>query len=890
MLTPILHTRLKVPPLRPDVLRRQRLMTRLDQGLKGKLILISSPAGSGKTTLAASFLHELITGQLVNKIGWLALNEEDNDVTRVLSDLIAAIEPLHPKIRQTIRPLLSLPQSPDIKLVVTLILNTLNSLPDPMVLALDDFHLIKNPEAQKLFTYFIENLPSQFHLVLVTREDPIILPLHKYRAHGQLLEIRMNEIRFTREEASDFLNQTMGLDLNLEATTRLAEQTEGWIAGLQMVALTLRGQATETAIASAPAEAAFSPMGRNYLIEYFGAEVLRQQRVEIRSFLQQAAILERFNASLCEAVTERANSQSLLQELEQANLFLIPLDHEQKWYRFHHLFADLLQAELSASLREELHRRASRWYAAEGMVTEAIRHSLAGQDAAEAVRLIRENAEEVLRNADYATISTWVNMLPEAVIRTHCDMQVRKGWFHCLQGDFAAAETYEKMAVENMREEDSLKDRSMFLSFRSRLALDQGRAADAIVFAQQALDLLEEKKTFHKTTALSNLGQAQRLLGDLEAAITTLREAVATGQELGIPSVTIESLSFLTTMLSQIGKLSEAIRICEANLRDLVDTDGNPHPVALSTFVVLGILYYEANQLDLARHHLSLGIARSKALGFAHRTLRAQYTLAKVYEAQGERELLAEALQNFYPSPKSGESNPSSRLYIVLLTELQLRRGQADAAATTLAALPASPQERTWEENLLVSRHLLAQGKFDEAAEFLVALEQSAAKQQRVRRLISVHLAKALLYHLQSRKSEAVECLQEAIRLAAPEGYVQSFLEEAIELAPLLKKCEQLAPSFVSKLLQAIDSMRSSFPLPKTDTLPSGPDSLKSPLTKTQLKVLQLVVKGLSNRDIAATLQITEGTTKWHLNQIYSKLEVKSRSQAIAKAHELGLA
>lgn len=895
---PILSTKLSIPPKRPDWVLRDRLIEQLDQSLGKKLVLVSAPAGFGKTTLIASWLHSLGEREEDTRVAWLSLEEDDNDPVRFLAHLIAALQTLDQGIGQMAKPFLEMAHVPRLTHPMTLLINDLAAIQGQSILVFDDYHVINHAELQTAVTFFLDHLPPHCHLIVTTREEPP-LPLPRLRAKLEVLELRLQDLRFIGEETAIFLNQTMGLALTAEAVQTLEDRTEGWVAGLQMAALSLRGQTGQTQTPGLNQITwdidAFGG-GHRYVIDYLAAEVLRQQPAEFRSFLRQTAILDRFNASLCGALTGRDDSRMMLAQLEKANLFLIPLDHERQWYRYHHLFADFLCTELTEPEQIVLHRRASNWHEAQGMISEAIKHALSAHYPMEAVRLIRNNGEETLRNDGLATIRGWINALPEDIVRAHGDMSVRKGWILYLQGEFAAAETYATLATEKDRADDPPKQRGMLLNFRSYLAINRGEPEQAVKFAREALELLDEPDSFHRTQALSHLGQAQRLVGDRRAAIQTLYQAIALGRLVGNHLVTLEALAHLTTLLYQQGRLSEAISVCEQTRIRYSDARDNPLPMAGLVYISLGFLYYETNDLKRAYHHLRTGIDLCQQMGIIYPALLGQRTLARLHYARDETDAMWETLIAARHLAARAANVRRTRLVSVVTAELQLRQGQTAAAALTLADLPVNAEDRSEQENMAFVRLLLAQGQVSAAQEWLRQFEQVAVQQGRRGCLITIHLLQALAHQALDNSTAALERLEEAIRLAAPEGYRRIFLDEDPSIAALLRTRQDLAPEFVAGLLEAFPKC----PAPQADdnsaatALEPKPNRGKQqpliePLGETQLMILRLVADGLSNRNIAAKLEITEGTTKWHLNQIYGKLNVSSRTQAVAQARRLKL-
>lgn len=883
MATPILMTKLSIPPKRNDWVLRPRLLKRLEEGARHRLTLVSAPAGFGKSTLLASWVHK---HSPLPRLAWLSLEDEDNDPVRFLAHFIAAWQRIEPSLGQTVQTLLETPQAPPLNHLMTMLINELAALTEPVVLVLDDYHLIRQPELRGALAFFLDHVPPHCHLMIATREEPS-LPLPRLRARWEVVEIRWQDLRFTREETAAFLKRTMGLALTNETVQALEEHTEGWIAGLQMAALSLRGRI------DAAEQPVLEPQsfegGQRDIIDYLAAEVLRQQPPEIRTFLHQTALLERFNASLCDAVTEREDSHEILAQLEQANLFLIAQDEQRHWFRYHHLFADFLRAELSDAEQRQLHARACRWHEVHGAMPDAIRHALAARDYDTAVRLIRCSAEDACRDGAYNTLLGWVNALPETVVRAHTDLLVHKGWILYLRGEILTGEAYAALALAHQRPSDLPLHRGMLLAFRAFLALSSDSPAQAVELAEAALTLLNGTESFYHTTVLSHLGQAQRLLGDRPTAIQTLRQVIALGQRLRHYLPTLEATGILALLLNQEGKLREAIQVCEHAAKQYRNAHGQPMLIAGLVYVPLGVLYYESNDLARAYHYLTTGIALCQQMGTVYYALIGQRALARLYFAQGESESMWETLAAARELAVNSGNQRRIRKLSVVTAELQLCQRHLAAVSRTLEALPAEPARRSEPENLMFVRLLLAQGKPQAAAELLQDIERAAQAQGRLNSLLHIDLLHVLIAQALNQPEAALEWLGQALALAAPEGYRRVFLDEGEAIAALLPRLRHVAPAFVQGLLEAFAAAPAKPVLTAASALSAAATALIEPLSKTQLAILRLVATGLSNREVAARLTITEGTTKWHLNQIFGKLNVSSRTQAVAQAQHLKL-
>jgi LuxR family maltose regulon positive regulatory protein len=906
MTTLMLRTKVFIPPPQPGWVPRPRLLERLDHGLGRRLTLVSAPAGFGKTTLIASWLHRLLQRQGAESdagqhsglsVAWLTIEREDNDPVRFFNYFIAALQSICPGAGVTALPFLDTPHLPAFDHLMTLLLGDLAALEGRSLFVLDDYHFITHAELQSAVSFFLEHLPSNHHLVIATRQEPS-LPLPRLRMHSEITEIRLLDLRFTSEETADFLARGMGLAATAEAAQILEDRTDGWAAALQMAALSLRGrQGQPNGSHGISLHDELLAGSHRDIIDYLAAEVLKQQPAEIRAWLYQTGILDRLNASLCDAVTGRRDSEVMLDHLEKANLFLIPLDDRRECYRYHHLFADFLRTQLSEPDQHVLHARASQWYLASGMPTEAINHALSAGDPAAAVRVIRRNAEETLRNGGFTTVLGWLDALPEQVVRAHTDLLVHKGWLLYLRGEVANAETYARLAVENNRPDDPPLHRGMLLVFRAYLASNSGQFGQAVKLAQESYALLSQTESYYRTSTLFHLGQAQHLLGDQQAAIQTLRQCIAIAERLGHHLIGLGALGYLTQSLSEGGQLREAILLCEDALSRRLNALGQPLPMAGLVYAAVGTLYYEANDLDRAHDSLTTGIALCRQIGVIVPVLVGQCTLARLHYARGETELAWQTLAAArHLAERSGNQRLIRRVTAVS-ADLQLRQGHTAAAALALSNLPDAADDRSELENLTVVRLMLEQGRARESLNLLRQLERSARRQDRLGSLIPIYLMQALAHQALNHSAVAINATEQALCLAAAEDYRRVFLDEGPTAVGLLRRCRDVAPEFVGGLLDAfpdgpeISNGSKGRGNGEAHAAPSplSIEPLVEPLSRAQLRILRLVADGLSNRDIAARLAITEGTTKWHLNQIYSKMNVSRRTQAVAQARQLKL-
>ncbi len=880
----LLTTKLYIPAPRVNRVARPRLLQRLDDGVQqGRcLTLIAAPAGFGKTTLVANWVCTL-----AHEIAWISLDENDNDLVQFLSYLIAALQSIDRRIGAGVCSLLQSPRLPPISSLLTPLINDLTASAAPLLLVLDDYHLIDAEEIHHLVQFLLAHQPPTLHIVISTREDPP-LSLHQLRARGQISELHARDLRFTAEEAGTFLDQTMHLHLQPAAIAALENRTEGWVAGLQLAALALQESAQD---AQDFAEAFRGDM--HYVLEYLVAEVLQRQPPDLRDFVRRTAMVERVNASLCAALTGREDSQTVLEQLAGANIFLSPLDTQREWYEYHRLFAEALRATLTAEERQNLHRMAAQWYAAQGMEQQAISHALASGDVDTAEILIGQAVERTFLSGGMATTRAWLKALPEARIRANGELATYQGWILALAGDLQAAAEYAQIAEEHFRRQmqsasvDSLPapvalNLSKALTLRSFIALSRHEYSEVSQLATEALRL-QAGHSHWRAFALWSLAESYERTYNLTAAIDTFREAWEMGRSLGDTfAIAMVEIS-LVLALNTCGQRLEALDFCRQAIAGHTDAAGNVSPVAGLLFVRLGSLYYESNQLDLAYgcYQKSLASAGQLALDDDDLIFIRGIAAPTLYLC-GEKEAALEALRTAYRlAQQTGYTDAD--WFIACEINLRLQQGDLGFALRWLAKAKLTPDDALepvhMERHLVYARLLLAQGCLPEARRWLTRLESFSESHRLYRWLITIHILQAVTADRLGDVRAAREYLSQALQRAASQEYARAFLDEAAAL-PLLSGVRHVAPRFVELILQA-DGQTAAVP---TVTL-----GLLEPLSERELEVLHLLAGGLANREIAGRLFIAVGTVKRHINNLFGKLDVHSRTQAIARAHELKL-
>jgi LuxR family maltose regulon positive regulatory protein len=869
----LIKTKITVPPLRPRMVVRRRLIELVDDAVNRPLILLSAPAGFGKTSLVASWVHQPREG---SRVAWVSLDQEERDPVRFLSYLVAALTNVELKTGNAQLSLLGGPDMLRPEHLTALLLNAMVGMQQRTVLVLDDYHRASSPEVDSSLAFMVERLPENVRLILATRREPD-LPLPRWRSLERVADIGMQDLRFSHEEAALFLTETMDLNIDTGSARTLGTRTDGWIAGLQLAALSLRLGARDTKTEAAAAVNGFSGRHR-FLVDYLGAEVMRRQSDDTRAFLRQTAIVDRLCAPLCDAISGRTDSRSVLSELERGNMFLTRLDEERQWYRYHELFADFLRSTLHVDEERALHLKASAWFETQGLGEEAIKHAFAANDVEGSIRLIRAHLENTLAQGKMPTLLAWLDALPESILCSHADLAGIKALLLHLRGESGQAQSYAAVALASGDGEGSAGQSGMLLTFRAFVALNWSDPHESLAVAHEALRHFGQAASFFQTFALCLLGQAQALTGDRVSAVATLRSAIDRGRQLQNHLVTLDSVGHLATTLIAKGQLREAMVISRNAIERHIDSDGAPLPITGLVKVPLAMLHYEMDELESARRFFTNGIELCDQLGMTYFWVLGKCGLAKLQHVSGEWDAAWTTLAAARELAERSESPRRRRLVAATTAELQLRAGNVDAAERTLEGarkLPGPPSEH---EMLLRVRLLLAQHEPSTAWKLLQNIEQAATREECEGSLVAINVLQALSKRALGQHSGAQERLANAVSLAASAGYRRVFLDEGETLATMLEQVRHAAPDFVSQLLERLSHEGDTAPL-----------ALPEPLSKSEREILRLLNNGATNQEIADRIGTTVGTIKWHLNQIFGKLQVRNRTGALARARQLKL-
>ncbi len=906
----LLTTKLFIPRPPSKHVHRQRLIEKLNQGFERKLTLISAPAGFGKTTLLSE-----CAASCKLPLAWYSLDERDNDPAFFFAYFIAALQTIEQNIGKGILDLLDSSQNSSFEPILTELINQIVTTSSEFVLVLDDYHVIESPDIDQAISFLISNMPPQMHLVITTRTDPT-LPLPRLRSRGLLTEIRIDDLRFTTQEAVTFLENKMGLKISEEEVFALEERTEGWIAGLQLAAISMQKLKNNNEIRHFVDN--FSSSNK-FILDYLTDEVIAESPESIKSFLLQTSILNHLSAAVCDAITEQDNSQEILETIEASNLFLIPLDNERQWYRYHHLFRDLLQSRLnrfSPNSIPELHRRAIVWFSNNGLMAEAIEHCLKIHDFEHAAELIQKFwLTESGGGIYYSTIIGWLESIPAEVHRAHPNLGVIHGWMLCLTEQVDAVEPrlkkIEEMATAPLPTETLLKTAAL----RGLNAYRRDNVDEAIEISLQTLEALGqnpfEKDLEAYTGIATNLGHSYRVIGNINESKKWFINLLDASQAKNNIHLTIMGAVGLARSQIVAGELSGATKTCLQGLARCEQIaqetmQGLPMPVTPHLYRCLIELYIEMNKLDEAEGYLEEMERMSQQHHIVMNIFAGHLLRAFLLRAQGDTIGALNAMQQVEQLPPIYQKSGTRLFPPVAAIRAQLILAQL--TSTTRADQKSKlAQVEKWAktqrfstdgsintineefEFLVWVRLLIAQDLPEKALLVLGKLIPDAIENGRGSRVIEMKILQALAYQALGDNVEAMVALESALTLAEPEGYVRLFVNEGTPMEGLLQQAaaQGIATSYLSKLLNAFNLQEVlEHPLPPTPPLNSV---LAEPLSERELEVLNLLAAGATNQEIAVELVIAVTTAKKHVSNIIGKLEVTNRTQAVARARELDL-
>ncbi len=916
----LLATKFFVPTSSHPLIPRPHLIDLLNEGLRRKLTLISAPAGFGKTTLVSAWLQSFPRDAPESpRVAWVSLDEEDNEPTLFWTYVLTALDRQQPGLCAPLLAYLQTQQAskPPLRYVLQALINTLASRIEQFLLVLDDYHLITEPEVHSSLTYLVEHLPPQLHVTLATRADPP-LPLSLLRARGEVLEVRTNQLRCTPEEAMAFFKEVMGMQLPTDIIQNATTKTEGWLVGLHLLGLSLQGYTD-------PADLLDEVSGsQRYILDYLMEEVLRRQPPPVQTFLLHTSILERLSAPLCDAVLQQTDSQEILEFLERANVFVVPLDGQRRWFRYHALFAEALRSRLEQTEGEvisTLHLRASRWYAEQGFLTEAARHAISAQDWPRVADLIEQEYAFIWGHSEHAMVRHWLEKLPVEIVRSRprlclayaktlfmvAPYTTMERWLDdaetALQATLPApmnetANTGASPSPQRHEQDNLLGEIAAYRAIITGYYLGEGHTTLAL--CQEALAHLAEQNLLARAEVAYAQSLAHHSFGDIVAAIECAREATTLAQAAGDISSTILYMSRTAYSLLLHGKLREVVQLAEQAALLGTTPVGLPHAMVCWSFIFHADVLREWNRLDEALDLVLQAVRLSEQTETVVALYLGYTELMRVYLARGEMEAAHSAFQHAEEVLEKTYSLYRRDAYLIVdWVQFWLASGQSERATHWARELlqqtrVLSPFARE-REDVAHARIVLAQKRPMEALALLEPLEAGAEKQERWSHVIEIKVLQALAHSMRGEEREAFTLLSQALQLAEPEGYIRRFVDEGSQMAVLLTRLrnQQRKHGPTPYLDTVLAAFRQDGTTPEHQPEAAGQRTtvqpLLDPLSERELEVLHLLVRGDSNQEIAEGLVITIDTVKRHVSNIFSKLGVHTRVRAVARARALGL-
>ena len=885
---PLLTTKFHTPPQRAEVVERPQLTERLNAITPGKLALVTAPAGFGKTTLIVDWINNQLPKPHQGRVSWLSLDSTDNTPLQFWTYVIAALQHVNPSLGRTLQPSLHAASPlPPIETLLTALINEITLDRQPLLLSIDDYHEITNPEIHQGTAFLIENLPPNLQLIILSRED-MPFSISRYRVNGKLVEIRAADLRFSEAESTAFFNDLLSMSLTVDDIQAINTRTEGWVAGLQLAALSLKSTDDKSAFIQA-----FKGSHR-FLTDYLVDEVLSRQTAATQQFLWRTAILDRFCAEVCDELTDAENSHQLLRQLEQANLFIVPLDDERRWFRYHHLFAEFLRLrlhELEAQKIPDLYQRAIQWFRQAGLSREALHYALKTQDYEQAVELMDTLAPEILEHDNHMLLIQWAAEIPQALAAQQPLLCAYVGWAYLLSGELDKAQRWLDRTETNITGIDSNKERLIrgyVFAHRAYIVFLHGDYTTTLDYARQALSLLPRENKAIRARTFTTLGNALNYAGQLNEAKKAFQEAIQIAREIDSLSLALFSYCSLGEVFRDEGRLSEAEKTYQQVLLFAEELTGQQE-IPLTGFAIfeLGVIARERNEFDEAIKLLDKGVKLCREWQQGEALAIGLMELAETHRLHGAFAECETALNDV--RQVAADISPwAANLVEGFAARLALSRGEVTKAIQWASQTDLDQESHEigferFSDCLPLIRLHIATGHPQKAlslTEYLIARDRGIGRKGRLLDVLA--LRAAALIEL-NQTNQAMQVLTEAIQIAAPENIVRPFLDEGARLLSCLRKLP--SSPYREDLLTILQERQQ----PSSSSPKNEQTSMVEPLNEREIAVLRLMAAGRSNSEIGEELFLSVNTIRWYASQIYTKLGVKNRSAAAARSRELGI-
>ncbi|MGM0508985.1 MAG: LuxR C-terminal-related transcriptional regulator [Fusobacteriota bacterium] len=864
----LLMTKLNIPKNNKEIISRPRLQKKLDKIIKTKLTIVSAPAGYGKTSMISNWLENFDFKKV-----WISLDKKDNDPVIFLNYFITALKSLNSDIGKSIEGLINIPKLPEIGVLITSLINEISKINEKFIIVLDDFHVIENVKLKKAFQIILDNQIENMHFVILTREDPDI-KISKLRLNGELLEFRARDLKFTKKEIKNFFEKSFNMKFSNEELEILNNRTEGWIASLKLISISLKDKK----------ENEKKNFIRNFggshkhVIDYLFEEVIKHQEEKVYSFLCETSILDNLSTSLCNEITGRSDAEEIICYLEKTNIFLIPLDENGEWFRYHHLFQDYLQTELTKYKMRKLHKRAAKWHEKNENLMEASYHCIKGNMDKDDLKLIVKTVDSLILEGKITSVLILLEKVPDEYTEKSVELKIYQALVLFLSGNIPKAE-FILMSIE---EDPELENNKIVLGklsfFKVIISITSGKK-DFHKLAKKSEELLRDSDPIFYCGSLLALGWAESSKGKVKKAIVHFKKAYFTGKKTKQPFLEALALANMSITLIETGEIIKAKSYCEQGIKSFLNSSGEMLPIGKIINVALGMAYFEMNKLDKAKKCIEESLDILEKLGLIHMYGESKILLIAIFYNMGEKEKAMNVLQELYGMAKKIEFSYLIYKLDGIKNKIQFHEGDIKSTKDWIEKNNNMEDFEKKGGNKLYIKILIENRDYKKAKNLLNKLIERKELINHGRELPELYILKSILAKKEGNEDLETEFLKKAINLTAPENFYRPFLFYINDLNSSLKKIKSLAPDFINALLN-MSSLNS-----KKD----ANESLIEPLTERELEILELIAKGNTNKKIAKELFITVGTTKWHLHNIYGKLGVRKRIQAVNKAKELNI-
>ncbi len=858
-----LNTKLYMPSVRENYVSRETLIGKINENLKKehKIILVSAEAGYGKTTLMSGWLS-----QLNQSFSWLSLDEYDNDPITFLKYFVMAIRKVNESFGKTIENIMSTLKLPRVEVISSYILEEFAGINNRFILVLDDYHIIANTYIHKLMQRLIDSNINNILFIILTRQDPP-LNLSRWRAGDRLTELRSSDLRFETDEIKEFFSKKFNISFEYETLKMLEEKTEGWAAGLQLIGLSLKN------IKKEQQESSFIEQfnGNNrFIADYIMEEVYQRQDAQLRIFLKKTSVLKGFNADLCDAVTGLSNSKQIIERLERDNLFIVPLDSSRTWYRYHHLFSGFLRTGIDENMKKEIFRKASVWCKAEGCIESAFEYALDARDSEMTLSLVNQVSSQYLHNGAIEALLELLDSVKEISNKTDPKVETYRAWCLFLLGKTGQAYKIlkELLALQGIMDSE-IYGKIQSLEAIIYTDIDKSRA---VMLAEEAVSILKDEDRLFYNIALRTLGLVKISAGAIPEATSAFKKIIEGVDFKNYRFIELSAFINYTECLIAMGRRREAQNLCEELLAEYTDQYGEPLAMAKMVYLTIGKCFYIGNELEKARRYLHEGITFLREMKLVSTMGNAEGVYIKLLYIIGEKSNAFKTAYKYLNLSKISNFYNVYEKLEALEIDLSIKEKNHIKVIEWMRERVHCPLPGY--AKLTYIRGLIYKEMYNEAESLLMHEKESAKRSDNYEQLITILILTALVKKCNGAESEALIYIEEAVKLAAPEGYIRNFLDEDSDIMTLVQKVRYVAPDFVDQM----DGKK-----------PGHSNALAEPLKAKEYEILRLIAAGLSNAEISDNLYITTGTVKWYIKNIYAKMGVNKRTQAIKKARQFGI-